>query len=91
MLKGHNAARRLAGEQPLVWDDGLAASAELCAAKLASSEQFEHCEGGPDGVGNGENLWMGTRASYSYAEMIDSWVSEGNNLGNFDIYKDLSE
>lgn len=77
MIEGHNAARRAAGEQPLAWDDQLAASAALCATKLADSEQFEHCEVRPDGAGNGENLWMGTRASYSYAEMIESWVSEG--------------
>lgn len=76
MVQGHNAARRLAGQRPLAWNNDLAASAANCAAKLAQSDSFEHCAGSSRDSGHGENLWSGTRSAYSYAEMVGSWVDE---------------
>ena len=76
MLEGHNTARNLVGQGPLVWSNALAIGAASCAAQLAQTEVFEHCEGSNGWSGNGENLWMGTRTAYSYAQMVGAWVNE---------------
>lgn len=75
MLDGHNRARAAYGVAPLAWDDGLARSARAYAQALARSGRFEHAR--QEGrVPQGENLWMGTRNAYRFAEMIGHWVDE---------------
>jgi len=75
MLAGHNAARGSVGLNPLRWDDRLAAAAGSHAAAMARTGEFAHSPG-VGGSGQGENLWMGTRGGYAYAEMVDRWVAE---------------
>ena len=84
MMEGHNAARQIVGLRPLVWDLDLAASAAGCAAQLARTEQFQHCQTLGGQVSQGENLWMGTISAYSFPDMIKSWTDERTNkYGNY--------
>lgn len=73
MLSTHNRARREVGVAPVRWSDALAADARVHALWMARTGQFEHSKGR---VNQGENLWMGTRGAYSYAEMSGSWIAE---------------
>jgi len=76
MLKSHNDARAAVGAPALVWSDSLARDAGAYAAKLARERKFEHS---PQPRGNpvqGENLWMGTKTAYAYADMSGGWVDE---------------
>ena len=59
---------------PLQWDDRLEAAALAYARDLAASGKFEHAR--QSGVPQGENLWIGTRGAFSYAEMVDAWIAE---------------
>ena len=70
MISAHNQARRQYGSGPLVWDEGLARDAAVYARKLARSGRFEHDPQVGRRPHQGENLWVGTRSAYSYAEMI---------------------
>lgn len=76
MLAAHNGLRESKGMADLAWDPGLAADAGVYAAQLAQTRRFDH-SGDLMKVGQGENLWMGTRAAFSYAEMLASWSNEG--------------
>src|SRR3546814_8624879 len=42
MLRAHNAARREAGQQPLRWNERLAADALRYASELARTRRFQH-------------------------------------------------
>jgi uncharacterized protein YkwD len=72
VVNSHNAARHEVGAPPLVWNDKLAADAAVWAAHMARTADFEHSTV----ADQGENLWMGTRASYSPAEMVGAWIDE---------------
>jgi len=76
MMSGHNEARRQYGVAPLAWDEGLARDAEAYAEALARTYRFEHDPQRGRNPRQGENLWMGTRSAYSYAEMIGQLVGE---------------
>ena len=72
MLETHNRARAEHNLPPLRWNAELARAAEDYARELADHGSFEHSEG----EDQGENLWMGTRNAYAYAEMVTHWVDE---------------
>ena len=76
MVSAHNQARRQYGSAPLVWDEGLARDAAGYARTLARSGRFEHDPQRGRRPKQGENLWVGTRSAYSYAEMIGLLVDE---------------
>src|SRR3546814_3170649 len=76
MLRAHNAARREAGQQPLRWNEGLAADALRYASELARTRRFQHSKEPRGATPQGENLWMGSTGYFSYAEMVRSWRSE---------------
>jgi hypothetical protein len=76
MLDGHNRARRQYGVGPLVWDEALARDAGAYAARLARTSRFEHDRQVGRYPRQGENLFMGTRGAYSYAEMLGLLVDE---------------
>jgi hypothetical protein len=76
MIATHNQARRQYGVGPLVWDDELARDASIYARRLARSGRFEHDPQPGRRPRQGENLWVGTRTAYSYAEMIGLLVDE---------------
>jgi hypothetical protein len=75
LLNAHNAERRLAGAAPLRWDARLAVAADSYAAQLARSGRLSHS---PTRLrlGQGENLWMGSRGAFTPAAMVANWASE---------------
>lgn len=73
MLDTHNAERKRFGVAPLVWDAKLATAAAAWADHLARTDTFDHADTPDD---QGENLWMGSRKSFTYAEMVADWISE---------------
>jgi len=77
MLAGHNNARRRYGAAPLAWDERLARDAAAYAGRLARMNRFEHDRQQGRFPRQGENLFMGTRGAYSYADMIRLLVEEG--------------
>lgn len=76
MIAAHNQARRQYGVEPLVWDDRLARDARAYAIHLARTGRFKHDPQVGRRPRQGENLWMGTRTAYSYAEMIGLLIDE---------------
>jgi hypothetical protein len=76
MVAAHNQARRQYGVSPLVWDQVLARDAAIYAQKLARTGRFEHDPQTGRRPRQGENLWVGTRTAYSYAEMIGLLIDE---------------
>lgn len=76
MMRDHNQARAAVSLAPLAWDAGLAADAARYAATLAATRTFAHAKRVAGEPVQGENLWMGTRRAYSYADMVGSWVDE---------------
>ena len=76
MIAAHNQARRQYGVGPLAWDDGLARDARAYAAILARTGRFAHDPQIGGRPRQGENLWVGTRTAYSYAEMIGLLIDE---------------
>jgi uncharacterized protein YkwD len=79
ILSAHNEERQFQGGAPLIWDAALAAEAAKWAENLATHGQFEHAYEELSKSGNGENLWMGTRGSYAYRDMVGIWLDEANN------------
>jgi Cysteine-rich secretory protein family len=71
-LDTHNMARARYGRTPLIWDEGLERDARVWARQLARTGQFEHATV----KGQGENLWMGTRAAFPSHSMVQSWIDE---------------
>ncbi len=76
MITAHNRARRQYGVGPLAWDDTLARDAAIYAQQLARANRFEHDPQRGRRPKQGENLWVGTRTAYSYAEMIGLLIDE---------------
>jgi hypothetical protein len=76
MIAAHNQARRQYGVGPLVWDEVLARDAAVYAQYLARTGRFEHDPQPGRHPPQGENLFMGTRNAYSYADMIGLLVDE---------------
>ncbi len=75
-LSTHNAERARMGTPPLIWSSKLEADALRWAKQLAATNRFEHAPQKRGKGATGENLWMGTRGSYSPREMIGGWIEE---------------
>jgi hypothetical protein len=77
LLAAHNRERSAAGIAPLAWNPKLAADAAIWADYLTQLNDLEHSPGDEyDEDTPGENLWLGTRASYSPEAMVGGWVEE---------------
>ena len=77
LLALHNAERARTRAAPLQWDARLAAAAATYGATLARIGRLQH---DPHALrlGQGENLWMGTRGAFSPEQMVGGWISERN-------------
>ena len=75
LLALHNRERAAAGAAPLAWDWTLAAAARAYGPSLERLGKLAHS---PPAMraGQGENLWMGTRAAYELEEMAGAWAAE---------------
>jgi hypothetical protein len=75
LLQAHNLERRLFQDTPMVWDVRLASDADAYAAELSRTGRWGHSP--PERrVGQGENLWTGTRAAFNLASMVREWTDE---------------
>lgn len=72
LLAAHNGERLRLKLKPLIWSDKLAKEAAIWAKHQAATDTFEHA----DTTDDGENLWMGTRNSYSPEDMVGAWIAE---------------
>jgi hypothetical protein len=74
-LAAHNQEREALGLMPLRWKHALAADARLWAEDLAGRRAFHHS---PHlrALGQGENLWMGSRARFTPSQMIGGFLAE---------------
>jgi len=75
MLAAHNAERARARVAPLAWDNSLGVAAAAYAQQMAFSGRFQHSNRKAR-PGTGENLWMGSRNSFSVETMVGAWASE---------------
>jgi len=76
MLDMHNAERAVHRVPALVWDEGFAAEATRYAVILAQRGVMEHSDQSANARRYGENLWMGTRGAFSYADMVGMFLEE---------------
>lgn len=75
LTRPQNAERAMIGLPAMAWDPALAQAAADYAAELARTGKWGHSA--PDQrPGQGENLWMGTRAAFTFEEMVDGWLTE---------------
>ena len=75
ILASHNYERARVKVAPLQWDPQLAASAAAYGPMLARIGHLQHS---PRAMrpGQRENLWMGTRGSFSPEQMVATWINE---------------
>ena len=76
LLAAQNAARSVAGVQPLVWNSDLAKDAQGWANHLAATGRFEHSPDEEGQAPQGENLWAGTPRAFSPEAMVQLWIAE---------------
>ena len=79
LLAMHNAERSRMRAAPLQWDPRLAAAAASYGPVLARIGRLQHAPRSLR-LGQGENLWMGTRGAFSPEQMVGSWTSERNHF-----------
>lgn len=74
-LAEHNAEREALGLAPLRWSHSLLRDAQGWANELAARGELRHS---PQlrALGQGENLWMGTRGRFTPTQMIDGFLAE---------------
>lgn len=90
----HNRERASLGIARLVWSEKLAGEAAVWARHLSEVGYLAHSEDEPDDPDpSGENLWAGTRDSYSVEQMIDFWTAERAHFhpGRFPDNSDTGE
>ncbi|WP_260484386.1 CAP domain-containing protein [Sphingomicrobium flavum] len=75
MMQEHDRARAAFGSPRLVWDDALARDAMVYARTMADRRVFQH-DPNLQRLGQGENLWMGTKGHFAYREMIGHFIGE---------------
>ena len=75
ILVAHNRERMRLGIAPLQWDPALAAAAASYGPTLARLGRLEHSTRAAR-QGQRENLWMGTRGSFSPEQMVGGWLAE---------------
>ena len=75
ILALHNRERSAVGSRPLSWDPSLAAAAAAYAPQLARLGRLAHSPR-ETRVGQGENLWMGSRGAFGLEEIVGSWAGE---------------
>ena len=88
LLAMHNAERARMRAPPLQWDPRLAAAAASYGRSLARIGRLQHAPAAHR-LGQGENLWMGTRGAFSPEQMVGSWVAE-RSLFHAGVFPDVS-
>ncbi len=78
LLDAHNLERRAFGVAPMAWDRDLARAADAYAFELAETGRWAHAPA-EQRIGQGENLWKGTRDRFEPKRMVGRW-SAGKTL-----------
>jgi hypothetical protein len=75
VLAAHNRERADWSLPPLSWNEELARSAQKWADHIVRTKKFRHA---PEPTHNpqGENLWSGSKGSYSAEGMVNDWLRE---------------
>ena len=82
-LAAHNRERDTLGLPRLEWSETLAEGARDWAGRLSRIGYLAHSEDSPDDPDPpGENLWAGTRGSYTVEQMIAFWTDERVHFRN---------
>ena len=84
LLQAHNRERALVGSAPLRWNPQLQQAAAAYARQLAATGRFQHATA-ESLMGHGENLWEGTRGTFTPERMVANWSSGSRFFqpGNF--------
>ena len=77
MLAEHNSVRQKSIVPPLIWDDGLAASAQEWANKIAASGVLPPARHTNSSIG--ENVFWGTADQWPPKDVIEVWEAESKN------------
>lgn len=80
VLAAHNAARRDFGVTPVSWNDELAAGAMAHAQYMATTGIYGHDQTPGRRKKAGENLWRGTRGTFSYDVMVGVMIDEARHF-----------
>lgn len=75
VLAAHNRDRAAVGVAPLIWDHALASAAAAFARQLAAHGALRHSPREAR-LGQGENLWTGSKGGFPPQAMVANWVSE---------------
>jgi len=75
VVRAQNAERAQLGLVQMAWDPALANHAAHYAAELAATDKWEHSDHRRR-VGQGENLWMGTKGAFTIEFMVGEWLAE---------------
>jgi hypothetical protein len=75
VVRAQNNERAAYGFGAMAWDPALARAAAGYAAELAATDKWEHSDY-QRRVGQGENLWMGTRSAFTLEQMVGEWLAE---------------
>lgn len=89
ILQAHNLERRNVGAAQLVWDSRLAAAADSYAIKLARTGRWGHAPT-HQRLGQGENVWKGTRGFFTPERMVAEWAS-GKRMFKPGIFPNVSQ
>lgn len=73
VLNAHNFERQEFGAAPLAWDEQLAQAADEYAIVLAHTDHWAHAPA-ERRIGQGENLWKGTRGKFAPGRMVARWA-----------------
>lgn len=83
LLRAHNDERVAHGLPQLAWSADLAAGAHRRAAALIATGDPLSAHRRREGVRSyGENLWLGSRGAYDYAQMVSRWLDERRLYAN---------
>jgi len=79
-LQLHNQARRSFGVAPVAWNEELAGAARGYAATMAATGTYGHDQTPGRRKMMGENIWRGSRGTFSYEVMLGVMIAEGREF-----------
>lgn len=77
MISAHNELRQKFNVPPLIWDDGLAASAQEWANKIAASGVLPPARRSMSSIG--QNVFWGTADQWPPKDVLEVWEAESKN------------
>ncbi|MEO7787215.1 MAG: CAP domain-containing protein [Sphingomicrobium sp.] len=75
-LRLHNQSRQSFGSAPVAWSEELAGEARAYAGTMAATGIYDHDQTPGRRKRMGENIWRGTRGTFSYEVMLGVMIDE---------------